>query len=326
MRAYEVTEEGGGEVLEMAERPVPVAGPSDLLVRVRAAGVNRADLLIREGRYPIPTGDNRILGLEAAGEVVEVGSDTTGFEVGDRVFGLVRGGGYAELVAMDSGLAVPVPEGWDWPTAAAVVEAYCTAGETLFELGGLREGESVLVHAAGSSVGAAAIQLARAAGARIWFTAGSHDKIRRATAICGGTGINYREQDLVEIVMDQTGENGVHVIEDLVGEPHFSRNLAVLAPGGRMIFVGNLGAPTVELELGHMFAKRLQLKGFTLRNRSVEDKRAITGRFRSRWLPRLVSGELSPEIHAVVPFQEAAEAHRILAAGENFGKVVLILD
>ena len=295
-------------------------------MRVRAAGVNRADILIREGNYPLPTGDNRILGLEAAGEVVGTGTDVTGFKPGDRVFGLVRGGGYADLVAMDKGLAVPVPEGWDWPVAAAVIEAYCTAGETLFKVGRLCAGEKVLVHAAGSSVGLAAVQLARAAGARVWFTAGSEGKIRRAAALCGGRGINYRQEDFVGTVREESNGDGVDLIEDLVGEPHFERNIEALAPGGRMVMVGNLGAPEAKLVLRQVFAGRLQLMGFTLRNRSVGDKRAITRRFRKNWLPGLVAGSLSPEIHAIVPFDAAAEAHRILEAGENIGKVVLAFD
>ena len=238
MRAYEIVETGGRDVLQLVERPDPSVGPTDVLVRVRAAGVNRADILMREGRYPLPTGDNRILGLEAAGEVVRTGTEVVGLNPGDRVFGLVRGGGYADLVAMDMGLAVLVPEDWDWPVAAAVIEAYCTAGETLFEVGRLCAGESVLVHAAGSSVGLAAVQMARAAGARIWFTAGSEEKIRRVAALCGGRGINYRLEDFVEIVRDETKGDGVNVIEDLVGEPHFERNIEALAGGGRMVMVG----------------------------------------------------------------------------------------
>ena len=326
MRAYEIVETGGRDVLQVVRLPDPSVGPTDLLVRVRAAGVNRADILIREGNYPLPTGDNRILGLEATGEVVGTGADVVGFKRGDRVFGLVRGGGYADLVSMDMGLAVPVPEDWDWPVAAAVIEAYCTAGETLFEVGRLRAGESVLVHAAGSSVGIAAVQMARSRGVRIWFTAGSEEKIRRVSGLCGGRGINYRMEDFVEIVRDETKGNGADVIEDLVGEPHFERNINALATGGRMVMVGNLGAPEARLLLRQVFSKRLQLMGFTLRNRSLEDKRAITMRFRENWLPRLVAGSLSPEIHAIVPFHEAAEAHRILEAGENIGKVVLVFD
>ena len=326
MRAYDIPYPCPGGALRMKKRPMPEIGPDDLLVRVRAAGVNRADILMREGRYPLPSGDNTILGLEAAGLVVATGKDVCGFGPGDRVFGLVRGGGYAEYVAMDRGLAVPLPEGWDWPTAAAVAEAYCTAGETLFEIGGLRKGERVLVHAGGSSVGVAALQMARLAGAQIWFTAGSEEKIRRAGTLSGGEGINYREEDFARIVLKRTAGQGVDLIEDLVGEPHFSRNLKVLGQGGRLVCVGNLGAPEVLLELGYMFAKRLQLMGFTLRNRPVADKRAITARFQERWLPQLVSGAVSAEVHAVVPFEEAAEAHRILEAGENFGKVVLALE
>ena len=326
MRAYDITATGGREVLRIIERPVPDLQPEEVLVRVRAVGVNRADVLIREGQYPLPTGDNRILGLEVAGEVVKRGAAATGPELGDRVFGLVRGGGYAEFVAMDRGMAVPVPNGWDWSTAAAVVEAYCTAGETLFELGRLRKGESLLVHAAGSSVGVAAIQMAQVTGSQVWFTAGSQEKIDRAEGLCGGRGINYREQDFVEILMDETGKRGVDVIEDLVGEPHFARSLEALAPAGRMVLVGNLGAPQVSFPLGQMFARRLQLMGFTLRNRSIADKRAITRRFRENWLPRLVRGTVSPEVHAVVPFEDAAEAHRILESGENIGKVVLTLS
>ena len=323
MRAFQVTECGGREVLRITDRPEPEIGPTELLVHVRAAGVNRADILMRQGRYPLATDDNRILGLEAAGEVVRVGSAVTGYRRGDRVFGLVRGGGYAERVAMDYGLAVPVPQGWDWPTAASVVEAWCTAGETLFELGGLAVGEAVLVHAAGSSVGAAAVQMARIAGARVWFTAGSGEKLRRAAALSGGTGINYRTEDVAAVVLRDTDGRGVDVIEDLVGEPHLATNLRAVAAGGRIILVGNVGAPRAELEFGPMFARRIQMKGFTLRNREIGDKREITRRFRERWLPHLESGVASPVIHAVLPFEQAAEAHRILEDAENFGKVVL---
>ncbi len=326
MQAYDITETGGQEVLRIEERPVPRVSEEEILVRVRAAGVNRADVLMREGRYPLPHGDNTILGLEAAGEVVKTGEGVANFGPGDRVFGLVRGGGYAQYVAMDAGMAVPVPEGWDWPTAAAVVEAYCTAGETLFEVGRLKEGETLLVHAGGSSVGAAALQLARLTGAQVWFTAGSDKKIRRGELLSGGCGINYRDADFVEVLRSGNAGHGPDLIEDLVGVPHFARNLDVLAPGGRMVLVGNLGADAVEFQLRLMFAKRLQLMGFTLRNRSVADKRAITDRFRKRCLPGLAAGTLSPELHAVVPFGDAAEAHRILESGENFGKVVLSLD
>ena len=326
MRAYEISKTGGREVLQLIDWPVPIPGADEMLVRVRAAGVNRADILIREGCYPLPADDNRILGLEVAGEVIELGANAAGFAIGDRVFGLVRGGGYADFVAMDAGLALPIPDEWDWATAAGVVETYCTAGETLFELGGLRAGEKVLVHAAGSGVGVAAIQMARVIGAQIWFTAGSNEKCRRATALSGGRGINYKEQDFVKTVLNETGNRGVDLIEDLVGEPHFARNLNVLAAGGRMALVGNLGSPAAELNLGNMFAKRLRLFGFTLRNRELAEKREITGRFRDRWLPHLRSGTVSPEIFAVISFTEAAEAHRILESGANFGKVVLSLD
>ncbi len=326
MRGYEVTEFGGPEVLRMSDMPEPATGPEEVLVRVRAAGVNRADILQRQGTYPMLPGDNMIQGLEVAGDVVARGARASAVDEGERVFGLVRGGGYAEYVALDHRMAVPIPEDWSYVEAAAVIEVFCTAQEAVFGLGELTAGQTILVHAGGSGVGSAAIQMAKQAGATVIFTTGSDEKIARAKALGGDVGINYKTQNFLEETRRATGDDGVDVIGDLIGAPYLMDNLQALKSGGRLVMVGNLGGREAQLELWIMFARRLKILGFTLRNQSVAEKRAITERFRERWLPLLAAGEMSSVIHKTLPFAEAAEAHRLIERNENFGKVILVMD
>ena len=317
---------GGPEVLTVAEAPKPEPGPDQILVRVRAIGVNRADGLQRQGLYPMPSGISDVPGLELAGEVEALGPGVDDHKVGDRVFGLVAEGAYAEYAVVDHGLAVPIPDSWGFVEGASVIEVFCTANETLFELAGLRAGQSILIHAGGSGVGTAAVQMARHAGATVYFTAGSQRKINRVLELGGHAGFNYHTHDFVEEVFRATGGEGVDVIEDFIGADYLMRNIALLRVTGCLVLVGILGQSTGSFDVRPMFRKRLRIFGFTLRAQSVDDKRAIVGRFRDTWLPLLAAGTIEPVIHAAVPFDEARRAHEIMEANENLGKVVITID
>ena len=317
---------GGPDVLTMADAPEPEAGPGELLVRVRAAGVNRADCLQRAGTYPMPPGLGNVPGLEISGEIVDIGAGVEWFAPGDRVFGLVAEGGYAEYALVDAGLAVPIPENWSFVEGAAVIEVFCTANETVFELGGLREGQSILVHAGASGVGTAAVQMAKQVGATVHFTAGSRAKVDRVLALGADYGILYKTEDFVEEVLRNTRGEGVDVVEDFIGADYLARNLSVLKPAGTLLLVGLMGGQVTPFDLGGMLRKRLSIRGFTLRAQPVENKRAIVGRFRERWLPLLAAGSIRPIIHASVPFAEVRRAHEMMEADENFGKIILTLD
>ena len=326
MRRVTLSRYGGPEVLTMADAPEPEAGPGELLVRVRAAGINRADCLQRAGTYPMPPGLGNVPGLEISGEVVDAGTGVESFAVGDRVLGLVAEGGYAEYAVVDAGLAVPLPESWSFADGASVIEVFCTANETVFELGGLDEGQSILVHAGASGVGTAAVQMAKQAGATVFFTAGSRAKVDRVLALGADHGILYKTEDFVEEVFRITRGEGVDVVEDFIGADYLARNLSVLKPTGTLLLVGFMGGRVVPFDLGVMLRKRLSIRGFTLRAQSVENKRAIVGRFRERWLPLLAAGTIRPVIHASVPFAEVRRAHAMMEANENFGKIILALD
>jgi NADPH2:quinone reductase len=326
MKVITLPRYGGPEVLTVAEAPKPQPGPEQLLVRVRAIGINRADCLQRQGLYPMPSGIGDIPGLELAGEVAALGHGAEDYAVGDRVLGLVAEGAYAEYAVMDQGLAAPLPESWGFVEGASVIEVFCTANETLFGLAKLGAGESVLVHAGGSGVGTAAVQMARHAGATVYFTAGSQRKIDRVLELGGHAGFNYRTHDFVEEVFRATRGEGVDVIEDFVGADYLMRNIALLRETGRLVLIGILGGSVGSFDIRPMFRKRLRIFGFTLRAQALEDKRAVVRRFRDRWLPLLAAGTVTPVIHTAVPFAEARRAHEIMEANENLGKVVLTLD
>lgn len=321
---------GGPEVLRIAEVPRPEPGPGELLVRVRASALNRADLLQRAGAYAPPPGESAILGVEIAGEVEAWGEGVAGFERGQGVLGLVGSGAYAEHCLLDAGMAVPVPDGWSWVEAAAVPEVFYTADTTLFELGELAAGQSVLIHAAASGVGTACIQLAREAGAaRIFCTAGSDEKLARCRELGAPAeviGIHRKNQDFVAEVRRWTGGAGVDVVEDFIGIEYLARNLAALKDGGRLVVVGLLGGWQGEIDLLPVVLRRLQIKGSSMRPRSLEEKRAITRKFRERWLPLLVAGRLRPVIDSVYPLERVAAAHERMESNQSFGKIVLTLD
>jgi putative PIG3 family NAD(P)H quinone oxidoreductase len=326
MRAITFDTPGGPEVLRLAEVPDPMLGRQDLLVRVYATALNRADTLQRRGQYPPPPGESEILGLELAGVVEAVGAETRGFVPGDRIFGLVGGGGYAEQAVIDYRLAIPMPQEWDFVQAAAVPEVFFTANETLFTLGGLHKGETVLIHAGASGVGTAGIQMARQAGARVFVTAGSADKIARTVELGAEVGINYKEEDFAVRVLALTHKAGVDLIQDFIGAAYWQRNLQCLKVGGRLVLVGLMGGAKVDADLGLLLRKRLQVIGSVLRSQPLENKIAITQRFRERWLPLLESGAIRPIIDTTFPLAEAAAAHRYMEENRNVGKIMLVVE
>jgi putative PIG3 family NAD(P)H quinone oxidoreductase len=295
-------------------------------VRVRATALNRADTLQRRGLYPPPPGDSELLGLELAGEVAGWGSAVTGFREGQRVFGLVGGGGYAEYALLDQRMAMPVPDAWSWEQAAAVPEVYFTANETVFVLGGLQRGETLLVHAGGSGVGTAAIQMAHHIGATVYFTAGSPDKIERAMALGAAAGINYKTQDFVEEVQRLTGGKGVDVVEDFLGAAYLAKNVAALKTTGRLVIVATMGGTKCEIDLNLLMRKRLAIFGSVLRARPLEEKRLVTRRFLERWMEPLAQGKLKPIVDSTFPLAQARQAHERMESNLNFGKIILTVD
>jgi len=322
MRTVVMSGSGGPEVLGIGVRPTPEPGPGDLLVRVEAAGVNRPDLMQRQGKYPPPPGASDILGLELAGTVERVGANVSRWKPGDRVCALVAGGAYAEYCVVPEPQALAIPSGLDPVHAAAIPETYFTVWTNLFERGRLREGERVLVHGGTSGIGTTAIQLGRAFGARVLATAGSDDKCAACDRL-GAEAINYRRTNFVEAVRDLTGGAGVDVILDIVGGSYLSRNFECLAQDGRLVQIGLQGGNKTEINLATLMQRRLTLTGSTLRPRTVEEKGAIARALEARVWPLLAAGTVAPQVHSVYPIERAADAHRALESGEVIGKVVL---
>lgn len=317
---------GGPEALRIVEAPKPSPGSGELLVRVRATALNRADLLQRMGKYPPPPGVTDILGLEMAGEIEAAGADTSGgWRPGERVMALLPGGGYAQYAVIPEGMAMRIPPNLADEEAAAIPEAFLTAFLNLWTLGGLQPGHRVLVHAAASGVGTAAIQLVREAGAVAYATAGSAAKLETALALGAAAGWNYRDGSFREWLQAETGGAGVDIALDFVGAPYFADHLDVLAMDGKLIVIGTLGGAVTDgpLHLGRLLAKRLHVIGTTLRSRAVRDKIELTRRFANFALPRLADGRLRPIVDSVYAFEDAAEAHRRMEANANIGKIVL---
>ena len=324
MHAAIITKPGGPEVLRVQEIDEPKPGSDDLLVEVKATALNRADLLQRGGRYSGPQGIREdVPGLEMAGVVASVGERVTDFQVGDRVFGLLGGGGYAERVVTPSAMAVRIPESLDFVQAASIPEVFFTAHDALFNHCDLQMGERVLIHAIGSGVGIAAVQLARQMGASTFGTAGSDEKLRKAAELGLDVGINYRKEDFAEVVREKTGGRGVDVILDVVGADYWERNLASLAVKGRMVLVGTLTGGKVQTDVRALMPKRLRISGTVLRGRAPEEKIEVTNQFKRHVLPLIVQGKIRPVVDRVFPLDQAAEAHRYMESNANFGKIVL---
>ena len=328
MKAITIEEFGHPDVLKLSDVPDPLVRPADLLVRVYAAGVNRADLTHRTGGYGRPDfGDSPIIGLEIAGEVIEKGNTVVGFEVGDRVMGVVGGGAYAELARIDYRMAMPIPAQLDYVHAAAIPEVFVTAHEALMHLARLKPGDSVLIHAAAGGVGSAAVQLAYATGATVYATTDG-SKLSRVEHLGADVAIDYKNSDFAEVIASKTDGRGVDVIIDFVGEPYFARNLASLANGGRLIQVGILGGGgKVALELEHILYRHLQIIGTVMKSRTPPEKHDMIKRFREHWLERFEGGGcLEPVVDSTFPLSRAADAHHRMESSENVGKIILTMQ
>jgi len=325
MRAIVVTEPGDESVLRIADVPSPVLGPADVRIRVRTTAVNRADLLQRQGLYPPPPGASPILGLECAGDVAEMGPEARGFSPGERVMALLPGGGYAEEAVVHHTAAMRVPDAMPDEEAGGLPEVFLTAFSNLFMpgLGAIAAGESALVHGGGGGVGTAAILLLREAGLACFVTAGSDEKCRECVALGATAAINYRTEDFAERVQTLTDRRGVDVVLDHIGASYLAKNLAALAPGGRLVLIGLMGGAHGEISLGQLLMRRLAVIGSTLRGRSIPEKARIVDAFRTRFADALATRRLRVPIDRVFPLEQASEAHRLMQSSAHFGKIVL---
>ncbi len=323
MRAVVAQGSGGPDVLRLVDVDAPVPGTADLLVRVRATAVNRADVLQRRGMYPPPPGATDVLGLEMAGEVARVGADAQGWREGDAVFAILPGGGHAEYVVVPATVAMPVPPNLDWPGAAAVPEAFLTALDNLRNRGRLADGETVLLHGGSSGVGTAAIQLARSWSCRVLVTASSRRKLDACAELGADAGIDYGRDDFVERAVELTGGRGVDVILDIVGGPYLARNLRALAPDGRLVVIGLMGGASAELDMARLLTRRLSVSASTLRARGVDAKAALADQAQREVLPLLGAGTVRPVIDRVLGLDDVAAAHALMESSEHIGKIVL---
>ena len=324
--AIEISEPGKPEVLKPATRPMPLPGMGEVLIEVKAAGVNRPDIQQREGNYDPPPGASDIPGLEIAGSVVALGLGVHGLKLGDKVCALITGHGYAEYCAAPAVQCLPVPKGFSMIEAAALPETFFTVWTNLFERGGLKRGESVLIHGGTSGIGTTAIQLARAFGAKdIFATAGSADKCKACEKLGATRAIDYKREDFVKVVKEATGNRGVDLILDMVCGPYVPRNISALAVDGRCVTIALLGGNLSEVNFGVVMMKRLTLTGSTLRARAVEQKGAIAQALKREVWPLLDAGKVKPVIHKTFPLKDAAAAHALMESSAHIGKIVLTI-
>jgi putative PIG3 family NAD(P)H quinone oxidoreductase len=326
MTQIEIDEPGGPEVLQPHQVPVPTAGAGEVLIRVHAAGVNRPDVLQRAGQYPMKPGMNPIPGLEVAGEVVGVGAGVSDFVIGDKVCALTNGGGYAQYCVVPASQALPIPDGLDWVQAAAIPETFFTVWANLFEMGGARKGQRVLIHGGTSGIGTTALMLCREFGIEAFATAGSEEKCTVIREL-GATAINYREQDFAQAILEQTAGQGVNVVLDIMGGSYLNNNVKALALEGRLVMLGFLGgAVAKDIDLLAIMAKRASVTGSLLRSRTREEKAEIAQQLREHVWPVLAAGRCLPMIDEVYPLTEAARAHARMEGGDHIGKIVLRVD
>lgn len=323
MRAVTQTSPGGPETLVVTELPDPVPGPGDVLIEVAATAVNRADLLQRQGFYPPPPGASDVIGLECSGTIAAVGEGVTAWAVGDQVCALLAGGGYASLVVVPEGQVMPVPDGIDLVTAAALPEVACTVWSNVFMVAALRPDEVFLVHGGAGGIGTFAIQLASRLGARVFTTAGSEDKLARCRELGAEVAISYRDQDFVEVVREATGGRGADVVLDNMGAKYLGRNVDVLATEGRLVIIGMQGGSKAELNIGQLLSKRGAVIATTLRARPTEGKARICASVVEHVWPLVADGSIEPVVSAVLPLDDVADAHRLIEGGGNIGKVLL---
>ncbi len=322
MRCITVPQPGGPEAMQLDTAPLPTLRDDEILIRVQAAGVNRPDVQQRKGLYPPPPDASPLLGLEVAGEVVQLGAMASGFFPGHKVTALCNGGGYAEYVAVPAGQCLPWPEGYDALRAAALPENFFTVWANLFDMAQLKPEESVLVHGGTSGIGLTAIQLATAQGSRVYATAGSAEKCAFIERY-GATAINYKDQDFGAVIAAQTDKRGVDVILDMVGGPYIQKNIRALAPRGRLVQVAFMQGSKAELDLMHVMTKRLTITGSTMRPRTSAEKAAIAAALKQKVWPLLASGKVAPVIDRVFPLEQAAEAHQLMESSAHIGKIML---
>lgn len=323
MRAIEITHPGGPEVLQPVERPMPVLKPGEVLIKVAAAGINRPDVLQRTGHYPVPAGASDLPGLEVAGTIADGDLGASGFSLGERVCALVQGGGYAEYCAAPVAQCLPVPRGLSDLEAASLPETFYTVWSNVFDRARLAPGETFLVQGGTSGIGVTAIQIARARGHRVFATAGSDEKVQACERLGATRGINYRTEDFVAVIKNETEKRGVNVILDMVAGSYVPREVLALADDGRLVLIALLGGAKAEVDLGQVLRRRLTITGSTLRPRSVEFKAAIARNLRKEVWPLLESGAVKPVVFRSFPLEEAHAAHRLMESGEHIGKIVL---
>ncbi|HRW18802.1 MAG TPA: NAD(P)H-quinone oxidoreductase [Dermatophilaceae bacterium] len=323
MRAVTVPEPGGPDALVLAEVPDPEARPGEVVIDVVAAGVNRADLLQRQGHYPPPPGAPAYLGLECSGRIRTLGEGVTGWQVGDAVCALLSGGGYAAQVAVPAGQLLPVPHGVSLVDAAALPEVACTVWSNVFMTAALQPRQTLLVHGGSSGIGTMAIQLARAVGARVAVTAGSADKLEVCRSLGAEILVNYRDEDFVAVVREATDGHGVDVVLDNMGAKYLRRNVDVLAAYGRLVVIGLQGGTVGELDLGQLLRKRAAVIATSLRARPDAEKAAIVAAVREHVWPLVEAGTVRPVVHDRLPLEQAAQAHRVLEESRHVGKVLL---
>ncbi|WP_108651363.1 NAD(P)H-quinone oxidoreductase [Dongshaea marina] len=323
MKAIDITHFGGPEVLELTEQAKPEPAAGEVLIRVCAAGVNRPDIVQRKGYYPPPAGASLIPGLEVAGEIVASNGDMGDFQIGDRVCALVTGGGYSEYVAAPACVCLPIPQGLSMVEAAALPETFFTVWSNLFERGGLKSGQSVLIHGGASGIGTTAIQLAKRVGARVFVTAGSEQKCRFCEELGADVVLNYKEQDFVEEVLKLTEGDGVDLILDMVGGDYLDKNLTAIAQEGTLVCIAFQRGQKAQLDLKRLMQKRVHITGSTLRAREITFKQGIADALRKHVYPWIAAGEVKPVIDRVFDLADADKAHAYLESGEHLGKVVL---
>jgi NADPH:quinone reductase len=325
MICIEISQPGEPEVLKPVERPDPIPGPGNVLIRVAAAGVNRPDVLQRRGAYPVPPGASDIPGLEVAGTIAAVGAGVEGWRVGDAVCALVSGGGYATMCVAPAPQCLRVPATLDLVAASAIPETFFTVWTNVFDRGRLQAGETALFHGGTSGIGTTAIQLAAARGATVFATAGSDEKVRACEALGARRAINYRTQDFVDAVRDATGGKGVDLILDIMGGSYVNRNLAALAVDGRLVQIGLMGGESASIDLRRVLGRRLTLTGSLLRPRSVDEKGQIAAALAREVWPLLEAGTVKPIVYRTFPLDDAAAAHRLMESSEHVGKIVLTM-
>lgn len=325
MKLIEIEKPGGPEVLTLSEGPTPDIQDHEILIKVKAAGVNRPDILQREGKYPMPKGVTAIPGLEVSGIVEAVGASVTQFAVGDAVCALTNGGGYAEYCAVPEEQTLPIPDGLTFEEAAAVPETFFTVWANLFQMGKLKSGETALIHGGASGIGTTALSLCHQLGIKAYTTVGEESKIEALKEIA--IGINYKQDDFEEKINQLTQDEGVDVILDIVGAPYFNKNLNLLKKDGRLVVIGFMGGRVVEnFDVQTMMLKRATITGSTMRGRSLAEKKAIALELKEHVWPLLSKGLCKPRIFASYPMHEIAQAHQSLDKGDHIGKVVITMN